>query len=739
MKNKIEKIVVSTGVFYIVIKEIDLRILCGAPADVVKLLTKKNIIIEEEKDGVVFETGPNAILLSDLTVQNSAFSNLSEFPVLQMFYRQGMILPNHPNNTGVKPILIGDKKVVDSQLEYIFRGNYGLISKEEIMATGVDEELAEEMMRIKLRFAFGCIKKPDELLQRTYVDNTNLKTELRDEAFIQRTSLNKFEITYKDEIIDVDLNLGKHQIYDVPYNLGYHNIPKNYFSVIHSGQGDGWSVNNPSMSSILMFQGKIYLIDAGPNIDYVLQSLGIGLNEIAGIFHTHAHDDHFAGLTSLLRTDKKLKYYSTRLVRESVTKKLSALLDINESQFENYFEVHDLEFDKWNNIKGLEVKPFFSPHPVETNIFQFRTYWNCGFKKYSHFADIASFKILESMVTEDKNEYGISPDFLEKVKTNYLKPATIKKVDIGGGMIHGDIVDFKDDITEKIILAHTSHEYYTTIQKSIGSGASFGAIDVMIDTEQDFLRDFAKDYLRNIFPDVHEEYLNLLMNSEIKTYNPHTIILKKDQKNDYVHLLLTGIVETLSCDAEVLRCDLARASDIYAGSFMGSTSIIFDRESKITFRTLSYVKTLAIPRDLFLYFINKVEKKDDLFDKVVKRSLIEKFDVFSQNISPLLQDRLTPHMHIETHPCGNEISIEKGYLYLICVGEVNRMCEKRVVNTIEEEGFFGEEHILDDIEHSREFKYIATEHTNIYKVHKDYIKDIPIVYWKMYIQHQKNR
>ena len=42
----------------------------------------------------------NALVLEGL------LAIVDEFPVLQMLYRQGMLLPNHPNNTGVKPLLI---------------------------------------------------------------------------------------------------------------------------------------------------------------------------------------------------------------------------------------------------------------------------------------------------------------------------------------------------------------------------------------------------------------------------------------------------------------------------------------------------------------------------------------------------------------------------------------------------------------------------------------------------------
>ena len=91
---------VTTGVYWIQVPEAGLYILCGSPPDVVKHLMLKGYIAEERRDGVDCETGPNVILLSDILVQNGSFANLAEFPVLQMLYRQGLILPGHPNNTG---------------------------------------------------------------------------------------------------------------------------------------------------------------------------------------------------------------------------------------------------------------------------------------------------------------------------------------------------------------------------------------------------------------------------------------------------------------------------------------------------------------------------------------------------------------------------------------------------------------------------------------------------------------
>ena len=159
-----EKIKVSTGIYYVDIPEADLRILCGCPGDSVKHLKKRGIILTKEKGSLSFETGPNAILLSDVTIQNGEFANLAEFPVLHMFYKQGMIIPGHPNNSGKKPVLIGSKDQIIAQSRYIYRGNYGLVSLDEIMAAGIGREEAEEMLKIKMSFAFGAIRKTEELL-----------------------------------------------------------------------------------------------------------------------------------------------------------------------------------------------------------------------------------------------------------------------------------------------------------------------------------------------------------------------------------------------------------------------------------------------------------------------------------------------------------------------------------------------------------------------------------------------
>ena len=61
---RLRKYHVTTGVYLVEAPEIGLSILCACPGDVIKHLMRRGLIVEAEANGVRYETGPNAILLS---------------------------------------------------------------------------------------------------------------------------------------------------------------------------------------------------------------------------------------------------------------------------------------------------------------------------------------------------------------------------------------------------------------------------------------------------------------------------------------------------------------------------------------------------------------------------------------------------------------------------------------------------------------------------------------------------
>lgn len=102
------------------------------------------------------------------------------------------------------------------------------------------------------------------------------------------------------------------------------------------------------------------------------------------------------------------------------------------------------------------------------------------------------------MVTTDEDAPGISQEFCDQVKEAYLEPCDIKKVDNGGGMIHGKAEDFTNDKSGKIIFAHTARPLNED-ERLIGSGAPFGTEDVLIASNHDYMFGSALQSLESFF------------------------------------------------------------------------------------------------------------------------------------------------------------------------------------------------------------------------------------------------
>ena len=717
---------VSPGISWVEVPEADLRVLCGCPADSVKHLIKRGLIIPTERMGVTFETGPNAILLSDVSLQNGAFCNLSEFPILQMLYRQGMLIPGHPNCSGRKLLIMGLAQQVDAQLDYVMRGNYGLLSEAELIAAGTPPEMAQEWMRMKLRFAFGAIRTSRDLLDTCVIGDG--PAILSGGVTVRRLELNVFEFAYDGEIAVVDLNLGLGRTYQTPFHLGYHDLERDYFSVVHSGEGDGWDAERAAMSTILMFQGKVYLIDAGPNIHATLQALGIGVQEVEGIFHTHCHDDHFCGLTTLFRADHRIKYYATPWVRASVAKKLAALTAIGEESFGEYFEVCDLDMGVWNDIEGLEVMPIFSPHPVETTVFHFRTPWEDGYRSYGHMADIVSLDVLGQMVDDDETRHGISSALMARVRHDYLVPADIKKLDIGGGLIHGCAEDFRDDASGKIILAHTALPL-TRAQKSIGSGAPFGTVDSLIPSYQEYRLRAAHGYLAEYFLGVPEHQIRILLNHPVATFNPESILLREGSVCDDIHLILTGLVETIEPDSD-------SNATLSAGAMVGESYALSGEPSRETFRALSFVRALRIPALLYRSFVERNHMTERIWRLADLRTFFNHTWLFGESLSNLTEVRISEASQSHYLATGEELDVAgQDGVYMVRDGMVQRSVGGLAVEYCGIGEPFNESEVL--FGQPSTGTLTATMRTELLLVPGSMVRDIPVVRWKLLELHQR--
>lgn len=723
----INKINVTQGIQWVEIPEAGLRILCGCPADAVKHLIKRGLILPHEVKGVACETGPNAILLSDLSLQNGEFANLAEFPVLQMLYKQGLILPGHPNNTGRKPLLIGSAEQVESQMRYIYRGNYGLVSSEEITEAGVPAAQAAGMMRLKLKFAFGRIRPTRDFLDTRIVNDGTV--EIANGVVLRRIQPNVFEFSHRGETVTVDLNLRPGEIYECAYPLDYRRFEPEYFAVIHSGEGDGWDINRPCMSSIITYQGRIYLIDAGPHIANTMAALGIGIDEVEGIFHTHAHDDHFAGLTTLMRAGRRIRYFATPLVRASVAKKLSALLGVDEERFGDFFDIHDLVFDTWNQVEGLEVMPVFSPHSVETNIFFFRTLWGDGYRTYAHLADIVSMDVLHGMITDQHDAPGLDQSDFERYHSAYLVPADLKKVDIGGGLIHGDAKDFRDDVSARILLAHRAGEL-TPEEKEIGSSAAFGSVDVLIEGQSDVMRHRAFGYLENLLPGVPLHELRMLSNHPMTEINPGTIILKEGETSRAILLLVSGRVEKTRARDNIY-------GNLSAGSLIGvDTTLLDNQPSHYTFRASSFVRILRLPSALCAEVIRRNGLLDRMRRTADLRAFLDTVSLFSEGLPAAFFWHIVDNVSERHFQPGESITCQDlQALNIIRSGLIERTVGGKALDVLKERSFFGEEGAIFKIPCLSHLR--VQQETSVIQIPGALLEDVPVLRWKLFESYQQ--
>jgi len=724
--SKIQKIKVDTGLYWVAIPEVDLYIQCGCMEDSVKHLIRRGLIYQVEQDNSIFESGPNAILLSDIMLQGGHFSNLAEFPVLQMLYRQGMGLPGHLKNTGRKPLLIGNSKQISAQMEYIHRGNYGMISKEELFATDMGKEDVERIWEMKMDFAFGDIKQTDQLLDSVVVKEG--KTEIRNGVFIKRERMNLFSIQFQGETVTVDLSIPQTQRYPAPYPLGFQDIPREHFAVVHSGQGDGWDINRPCMASILIYQSKIYLIDAGPNISYCLIALGISINEIEGIFHTHCHDDHFAGLPTLLLSDHRIKYYATPCVRTSVFKKLASLLSRPEEEFFDFFDVRDLKTSHWNNIDGLEVRPVLSPHPVETTILTFRTFWGGRYFTYAHLADIVS---RDSLKKRSKRAGDLCVKLYKDIFEQYSAPVDIKKIDIGSDMTHGRAEDFENDKSKRIILAHTAVPLNHR-QKEIGSSAPFGLTDILIKSQNDHLQEKAYSCLSDCLAGAAGYHIKKLLKNNIVSFSPGTIILKRHAPCDFLYLLLTGNIEMIN--------HVDGAYNIFSsGALIGENYRSWQHHSDGTYRTINFVHALQIPIPTYRRFVEDHELVDELAQLQSRKEFLLHTWLLGEALSPRVQTHLAKQLQPISFPeIGKKIiEIDPSALYLIKTGTINRKYRGKIIEKLKRGDFFGEVQAV--FSAAIQTEIVVASAVTGYLLEAKHIADIPVIRWKLLETHQKRR
>lgn len=683
---------VTNGVYYLDASEAGFRILCGCPMDSVKSLMRAGLIqiIDDEK--WEWHSGPNTILLSDISFQNGELCNLTEFPLMHMLYKQGMAIPEHPGY-GPKPMIVGIPEQIRGQFEYLERSVGGLTTQEIHNCLGMEQDAKDTLVAFKQRFKAGQPFIHDLITFKEILTNEE-PYELAPDFFVVRLGLNVYLFQYKDQEEIIDLTLTENQTYGVPYNLDFHPTTRRDFSVIHSGEGNGWDIDHPCMASILCASGQYYLIDAGPNILESLNKLGIGLSEVVGLFQTHTHDDHFAGLVSILRSEHRLKFYATPVVRLSVVKKLCSLMNFDESNFVRFFEVCDLVPEKWSQLDGFEVLPIMSPHPVETNIFYFRKRTRDGYRSYGHLADVISKRVYKSfMAIEDEYQPILKNNFEHVWKTYYL-PVNVKKIDVNSGLIHGDPEDYINDPSGKVIFSHITGSLSIN-QQAMGSIAVFGSEDLLINSSKDYLSILAEKFFQEYFPGSAISNHETILNQRRILINAGHIIVRNGSTPEYIYFILSGIIRWISPDSSTVKT-------MGTGSIISEEEVLLNQNSYGTYIANSYTKAIRIPKKIFREFIDENTDIQEYTLKLKERRLLQENLLFRNINTRSILDSVLESARFEEYKENMILNnFEKDSISLIVRGMAGIFYSSTLVETLSEGSFYG----LDD------FLHVAFEET----------------------------
>jgi hemerythrin len=335
------------------------------------------------------------------------------------------------------------------------------------------------------------------------------------------------------------------------------------------------------------------------------------------------------------------------------------------------------------------------------------------------------------MVNGGAGGTGIPMELYERVRDTYLAEVDVKKIDVGGGLIHGRAEDFRHDPSGKIILAHTALEL-TDAQKEIGSGATFGAVDVLIPAHQDYVRAAAYRYLTSYFPAVPAHELELLLNSPVVTFNPETILLRAGDRNRSLLLILTGNVERI-------QSELKLNTVLSAGAFVGESSGLTDGPSGRTYRAASFVQALEIPCCLYLDFVRANGLDADIETLRDKREFLQRTWLFGDDIAYPVHNTLAKAMIHRELGAGDEgcPGADRGELWLVRSGRLLMHRDGQTVEELRPGEFCGECCVFPTSRSGCRVRAAAP--TQLYGIPAGAVLGMPVVRWKLFEVHERRK
>jgi hemerythrin len=382
--------------------------------------------------------------------------------------------------------------------------------------------------------------------------------------------------------------------------------------------------------------------------------------------------------------------------------------------------VVDLALDTWTSVDGLEVMPVAAPHPVDTTMLFFRALGPSGYRTYAHLADIPALSVLDGMVTADPRRNGVTRAFHDAFRGTLRTAVDVKKVDVGGGAIHGDAEDFAGDPSGRLVLSHTDAPL-TSRQRAIGAQAVFGEADVLIRFENDaHTVERALFYLRAYLPEVAEHELAVFANSPTLHFRAGTEIIRAGTVSEDLYFILGGLVASRSAEGALVR-------RLSAGALIGEITAISGEPALLTHTAASDVTTLRIPLATCRELIRRNGLAAAMLSLRERRQFLEGTWLFGEMISFHVLHRLARVLERRTAESGADPVID-GHLALLVEGRVTLFSASGTVEELAPGDFWGEGDLLC---RATPVRARAATPLSFFLLPAKEIAGIPIVSWKL--------
>ena len=292
-------------------------------------------------------------------------------------------------------------------------------------------------------------------------------------------------------------------------------------------------------------------------------------------------------------------------------------------------------------------------------------------------------------------------------------------------MIHGVAGDFREDHSGRLILAHIARKL-TMEEMEIGSESSFGALDVLIEGQQDYPRKRALEYLQQLFPRVDERQFLILLNAPVINQNAGTIIRRAGERAEHMDMVLSGTVVYINTTAGI-------HNNLSFGSFLGDRCLFNSTaEDEGTYRAISHCSVLRISNSMMRTFLENNHLFHEMKELTTKVWSLRKTWLFGGQTSFLSLGNIVKELNQVIYPADQAVDIDAGEaIWLVDEGcLVWSDARGRTIQRITAGDFIGEHSYMLKSGESN-FRYRAIDETRIFRIGLKRLLDIPVVYWKI--------